>query len=340
LPHTDNAEEQTFLYPVVPRVAISSVQQLTFQQEVLTSLTYKNVVSFTFTFGSVKMAHRKDSNSVTRNKEIWKKNLARFRPDHPSVRRPSIPSIEEPLSTKKRMPTKAQVVGRYNHLGLSIKGRRDRVGVLAEEVTNLWTHTLNFPIISKQAIISKLEKLLKVYDECVRRSCFEKLDSIFDITKEGGVWLNSEDKKLHRIQVETKGRVGYSTSTPASNSTIHPSKRSRLTVTTDEDLFERDLLTTESEDTGPESGDCYEPDDPIDLESEGAAKASTSRRKKQTTTVAVKMITQSNVSTHKAAKLCRNLSKEGISIPTPTQGAVYRAIFRRAAEVLVMVFGA
>jgi len=57
---------------------------------------------------------------------------------------------------------------------------------------------------------------------------FEKnLPYIFDITKQSGNWYCSEDKELYRNQIESGGRVGYTTTKVASISTIHPSKRPR-----------------------------------------------------------------------------------------------------------------
>jgi len=57
---------------------------------------------------------------------------------------------------------------------------------------------------------------------------FEKnLTHIFHITKQSGNWLCSEDKELYRNQIESGGRVRYTTKKVASISTIHPSKRPR-----------------------------------------------------------------------------------------------------------------
>jgi len=45
-----------------------------------------------------------------------------------------------------------------------------------------------------QVIQTKLEKVLKTYDECVRRGKYDALNAPFDITKVNGQWLSSEDK--------------------------------------------------------------------------------------------------------------------------------------------------
>ena len=56
----------------------------------------------------------------------------------------------------------------------------------------------------------------------VRRKKIEELDEMFDVTKVNGQWLNKEDEEFYKLQIETKGQVGYSTCKYAS-----PSKRRR-----------------------------------------------------------------------------------------------------------------
>ena len=48
----------------------------------------------------------------------------------------------------------------------------------------------------------------------------------------GGTWLSSEDKEFYCKQIETSGRVGYTTIKLAPLSTIHPSKRPRIEKST------------------------------------------------------------------------------------------------------------
>ena len=61
--------------------------------------------------------------------------------------------------------------------------------------------------------------------------------------------------------------------------------------------------------------------------------ASTSKRKHNPTRIARCLVTNSKLSSHGAAKVCSQLSGEGIEIPTPCQSAIYKAIYTRAAQV-------
>src|SRR5206468_1821949 len=61
--------------------------------------------------------------------------------------------------------------------------------------------------------------------------------------------------------------------------------------------------------------------------------ASTSIRKHNPTGMARRLVTSSKLSSHGAAKVCRQLSGEGIEIPTPSQSAIHKAIYTRAAQV-------
>jgi len=62
--------------------------------------------------------------------------------------------------------------------------------------------------VSDQVIQAKLEKVLKGYDECVRRGKYDALNELFDITKVNGQWLSTEDKELYHLQIERKRRSG------------------------------------------------------------------------------------------------------------------------------------
>ena len=67
------------------------------------------------------------------------------------------------------MLKKIQIVGRYLYLGTEIKGRKERKAQISKEITNLWKNKLNFPHVSHQVIQAKLEKLMKMHHEYVRK---------------------------------------------------------------------------------------------------------------------------------------------------------------------------
>ena len=75
--------------------------------------------------------------------------------------------------------------------------------------------------MSDQAICAKLAKILKDYECCRKKKNFDAVNELFDMTK---VKVNGCGKNLYKLQIESKGQVGYSTSKPASAKTIHTSK--------------------------------------------------------------------------------------------------------------------
>ena len=170
------------------------------------------------------MSFKKSSSTTEKNKETWTNNLVQFQA---VPRRGNVAVHEAPLSDRSRMPTKSHVMGRFKSLQSVAKKRRERVNLIADEIKTLWSATLNFPHISVQAICAKLKRLLQEYDYCTRKQNFETLNELFDVTKVKGQWLCKEDENLYRLQIESKGQVGYSTGKPASIKTVHPSKRRR-----------------------------------------------------------------------------------------------------------------
>ena len=240
--------------------------------------------------------------------------------------RSHVPVEEDSLANRSRMPLKQHIVGRYQFLGKSVKGRKDRVAQLSSEVMQLWREKLNFPNISEQAVRSKLEKVLLLYDKGVRRGQFQSLAELFDITKVNGEWLNADDKKLYHIQIQSKGKVGYSTGKAASKYTIHPSKR-RCTVASSQVLSNPDLQRSDS-DSEEDIIEEYSNED--ENESDGNYAPT---RKHNKSGIATRLVTGTHISTRKSAKICKQLSSEGIDIPAPSQQGIHKALFRKAGEM-------
>lgn len=269
------------------------------------------------------MSFKKSSFSAEKNKETWTKNLVQFQA--PSTRG-NVQIYEAPLSERSRMPLKNHVIGRFKFLESTAKARRERIGLIGVELKALWSKTLNFPHLSDQAICAKLENLLKDYERCRKKQNFDSLNELFDVTKAKGEWMCKEDENLYKLQIESKGQVGYSTGKPASAKTIHPSKRRKVmeaTVST--------LTSSPPPDYSESSTDSSDNSKDSPWEDENAALMST--RKHNPTGVARRLITSSKLSSHRAAKVCRQLSGEGIEIPTPCQSAIHKAIYTRAAQV-------
>ena len=267
------------------------------------------------------MSHKKCASTTERNKKTWEKNLIPFQESH--KKRRAVPLEEQSLENNSRIPLKIQIVGRYLFLASSIKGRKERLKVISREVTRLWENRLNFPTLSIQVVQAKLDKLLKAYDECVKRSKYDSLDEVFDVTKESGEWLCSEDKRLYHLQVESRGQVGYTTGKRASSKTIHPSKRRKLTI--------KPALKTATELSSSESdigtGSEYQ-------ESDNSEDQCASARKKYCKTrTATALVTSSKLSTSKAATVCQQLSQCGIDVGTPSQSGIYRSTIKEAKKL-------
>ena len=85
----------------------------------------------------------------------------------------------------------------------------------------------NFPIVSEQQIIAKLNDLASKFEKHQKNLKKSSLtfDSLFDITKRSVFWLSTEDKCFYESQLKSKGAVCYATNIYAPISSIHPSKR-------------------------------------------------------------------------------------------------------------------
>ncbi len=71
----------------------------------------------------------------------------------------------------------------------NVKNRKERSRNIAKDLIELWNN-FNFSHLSKQVIAKKVDDVLRKYDECVRRSNYDCLDKLFDMTKLNGAWLN------------------------------------------------------------------------------------------------------------------------------------------------------
>ena len=277
------------------------------------------------------MSHRKSSSEVEDNRETWSKNITHF--EKSTIVRGRVELVVRPLYERNRIPLKKHIYGRFQYLASNIKDTKERLKNILTEVKRLWTEVLNFPIITDQAVIAKLEKVVDLYRECSRRSNFEKLDEVFDVTKLDGTWLNAEDKKLHKRQIESKGRVGYSDKSFANISTIHPSKRAKLDIPTtskkfsdssthdDEEMdWETQLETEDSKDT------TYVPSD-----------ISLFKKQRHSTEIAADLVTTTHISTYQSSKVLKKLNEGGYNVPTPSQSGIHKRFYKDAMMVSIFL---
>lgn len=101
-------------------------------------------------------------------------------------RRPCIPELKQDMrDTLCKMPSNRDIVGRFLGLYDQLKGRHDRLRKISEELLNLW-EKLNFPVLSKQQVSAKVDKLITSFEKHRKRpnaEFQENLAHLFDITK-------------------------------------------------------------------------------------------------------------------------------------------------------------
>ena len=109
-----------------------------------------------------------------------------------------------------RLPSKKDVLGCYHTLLDNEKSKQKRIKIIHEELINLWKK-MSFPILSEQATIDRIKKLIGEYERNQRypKQEFKTLNSVFDITKTEGQWLCQEEKKRYEKQIESEGKIGY-----------------------------------------------------------------------------------------------------------------------------------
>ncbi|CAI9727829.1 Hypothetical predicted protein [Octopus vulgaris] len=111
---------------------------------------------------------------------------------------------------------------------------------------------------------------------------------------------------MYSIQLQSKSKVGYSTGKAASRHTIHPSKERRCSdAEASHSLSNPTALNTNEEEIEEYN---YGEDDRVDQNDNDS----------------------DAISTRLVAKICKQLSEEGIDIPAPSQQDIYKALFKKA----------
>ena len=262
---------------------------------------------------------------MKKNKKKWAANVVHFKKS--LTKRKWLKSVQKDLTSMSRIPKKKVILGRFIALAKDIKSRDGRAIQVADELNNLWQN-LNIPAIAVTSIVRKVKTLLDKYDRHQRRPKEEeKFTDLFDITDPNGVWLSQQDRDFYRCQVESGGEVGYCTSVEAP---VHPSKLRRL-----------DRTSTQALSADPQLLHCDSSEENTDAEGEGSDQerlgeiptSGEMKRRRHSTKRAMNLVKKTNLSTHKAAAVCNQLSDDGIDLPTPSQSGVYKACYREAERM-------
>lgn len=272
------------------------------------------------------MSFKQSENSVTKNAKIWVKNLVPF--EKSKTKRRKIPNIENSISELCKIPKQIIIIGRFNALAKEEKIRINRYKIMSNELIDLWSK-LNFPTIAKSSVERKITKLIENYERFLKYSdgkdILSTFDKIFDITNEKGLWLSTEDKNLYHLQKNSKGEVGYTTTRSIP---VHPSKAKLLQQKQPSTSCCQEIETY-SESTSivdEEEESSYISDDNEDYQPPATLKTV----RQSSTKSAVTLVSKANLSTKKAAKVCKQLAKSGINISTPSQPGIYKASIKSA----------
>ncbi|XP_054083953.1 uncharacterized protein LOC128920524 [Zeugodacus cucurbitae] len=208
------------------------------------------------------------------------------------------------------------------------KLKKKRCQIISNEMIALWSK-LNFPSITRIAAQRKITEVLNDYSTFLKfpdgRNVTMAFNKLCDITDLKGVWLGTEDKKLYELQTSANGEVGYTTATAVC---VHPSKAALLRKNVQSTSCLNKVALNTSTSSAESVKQSHSP--PV-----GEYKAPLQRKRnaKCSTKAAVTMVTTAHVSTKNAAKICNELSKEGINIATPTQAGIHKAMIKAALNL-------
>ena len=133
-----------------------------------------------FAGSNMSFKSKRSKSAVESAGKKWARNLKTI-----TKRRPSIPEMKDDINEILcKMPLNRNIVGRFLGLYDELKGRADRIKKISQELLKLW-EKLSFPILSKQQVSAKVDKLIKGFEKYRKRQNkeFEKnLTYLFNIT--------------------------------------------------------------------------------------------------------------------------------------------------------------
>jgi hypothetical protein len=276
------------------------------------------------------MSFKKSAVTVNKNKEVWTRNLVKFQ--HSIRKRGKIGLLHDSLASLSRLPKENMIIGRYKALSEKVRSRTNRIKSISEEIKLLW-NKLNFPILSPQAVLRKIERVINKFDTFLKKptgSIESVFCVLFDVTKTDGVWLCHEDQRLYKSQIDTNGEIGYTTTKLASVNSIHPSKRRKISQ-----VILSSSSPTQDVHSSNSSNFAGEPDDQFSSTESSISQSTTNSviKPRQSTSSAVNLVRQAKLSTRRAFHVCQSLHNDGIHLSTPSQSGIYKAVYREAEKL-------
>jgi hypothetical protein len=113
------------------------------------------------------MSFKKSAVTVNKNKEVWTRNLVKFQ--HSIRKRGKIGLLHDSLASLSRLPKENMIIGRYKALSEKVRSRTNRIKSISEEIKLLW-NKLNFPILSPQAVLRKIERVINKFDSFLKKT--------------------------------------------------------------------------------------------------------------------------------------------------------------------------
>ena len=234
-----------------------------------------------------------------RNIEL--EDLLRFQYGKTSRRNTTV----ESLSQKSKFSKEQHILDRYKTLASGLKSKKKRTLILAGEVRQLWKN-LNLPIQQgKSTVEQKIENVIKQYERNSRKPGNYDFTKLFNVTDEKGEWLCQEDREFYKLQMSTKGKVGYC-SRKEGNKAIHPRKMKSVKRKATEASVTEDIFDNNTKEISENEESVYKEQ----LPSSDKNFRTLSTSKKQKTVSAIRLVTTAKLSTKKptkSAKLCQKV---------------------------------
>ena len=267
-------------------------------------------------------------------KRFIKKNLLKFQDSHKNRQ---VTVVEKSFQEYSKMPLKSDIVGRFKYFSSDVKDKRQRISLVFEEIISLWKEKLNFPCQTEQSVKRKLDDVIKKYESLRKKGKADLLQQeIFDVTNKNGIWLSSEDKRLYELQLQTIGRIGYTTSKLAEKNTIHPSILQKISNQPSTSKGISSVCESSSKETERSSPELEENDEEFhtdDYESSEEEYNMTKRpRKYSSCKMATNLVIYNKVSINKASNVVKKMSEEGVKVPTPSQSGIHKSLYKEAKK--------
>ena len=150
---------------------------------------------------------------------------------------------------------------------------------------------------------------------------------MFKVIDEKGEWLCQEDREFYKLQMSPKGKVPYC-SRKEGNKGIHPRKMKSFKRKVTETSVTEEIFDDDGEESSESEALCTKSNFLVVMKILGSLQP-----RKNKNYFCNTFSDPAKLSARRAHKVCKTLSESGVSIPTPSQSGVYRAVMRKGEEL-------